>query len=166
MGNKKFFSLLKKLSRELPHFPDGRINYSRAKLAPVINCTVVCKGKVLLLKRSRKVRSYKGKWNTIGGYLDELKSVRGKALEEIKEELGVEKENVKRIKIFKSFRVADKKIKKTWIVFPVLAELKGTKRIKLDWEHTSYKLAKPEEIKRFNTIPNLEKQVSKMLRAR
>ena len=163
MGNKNLFVLLKKLSSELPHFPDGRINYSHAKLVPVINCTVVCKGKVLLLKRSRKVRSYKGKWNTIGGYIDDAKSVRQKAIEEIKEELGIEKRNLKRIKILKSFRAADKKIKKIWIVFPVLAELKRMKKIKLDWEHTSYKWVKPEEIKRLNTIPNLHKQVSKMI---
>ncbi len=166
MENKNLFALLRKLSKTSPHFPDGRINYSHAKLAPVINCTVVCKGKVLLLKRSRKVRSYKGKWNTIGGYLDELKSAREKALEEIKEELGIEKRNVKRIKFFKSFRVADKKIKKIWIVFPVLAELKSKGKIKLDWEHTSYKWVKPEEIKRFDTIPNLQKQVIKMIGAR
>ena len=166
MPNEKLLSLLKKLSRELPHFPDGRINYSHAKLAPVINCAVICEGKVLLLKRSRKVRSYKGKWNTIGGYLDEFKSVREKALEEIKEELGIEKKNVKRIKIFKSFRVLDRKIKKTWVVFSVLAELKSKGKIKLDWEHTSYKWVLPEEIKRLNTIPNLQKQVIKILRAR
>jgi len=163
MPNKKLFPLLKKLSHELPHFPDGRINYSHAKIAPVINCTVVCKGKVLLLKRSRKVRSYKGKWNTIGGYLDEAKSVRQKAIEEIKEELGISQKDLKRIKILKSFRVADKKIKKVWIVFPVLAELKSKGKIKLDWEHTNYKWVKPEEIKRFNTIPNLHKAVNKML---
>ena len=163
MDNKKLFVLLKKLSHELPHFPDGRINYSHAKLCPVINCAVICKGKVLLLKRSRKVRSYKGKWNTIGGYIDDAKSVRQKAIEEIKEELGIEKRNLKRIKILKSFSAADKKIKKIWIVFHVLAELKRMKKIKLDWEHTSCKWVMPEEIKRLNTIPNLQKQVIKML---
>ena len=89
MKNKELFTLLKKLSRKLSHFPDGRINYSHAKIAPVINCTIVCKGKILLLMRSRKVRRYRGKWNTIGGYLDELKSARQKAVEEIREELGI-----------------------------------------------------------------------------
>ncbi len=163
IADAKLFTLLRKLSKQLPHFPDGRINYSHAKIAPVINCTVICKGKILLLKRGRKVRSYKGKWNTIGGYLDELKPVRQKALEEIEEELGLGRSDIKRIKVFKPFRAADKKIKKVWIVFPVLAELKRMKKIKLDWEHTSCRWVLPKDIKRFNTIPNLHKAVNKML---
>lgn len=62
----------------LPHFPDGRIDYSHASKAPVVIIFVKHKGKILLLKRSSKVRAYKGKWQVVAGYLDEVKPLREK----------------------------------------------------------------------------------------
>ena len=163
MEDKKLFAFLKRLSKELPHFPDGRINYSHSKTCVVLNCTIFYKGKILLLKRSRKVRHYKGKWNTIGGYIDEIKSPKQKAIEEAQEELGIKKSPIKTAKVFNSFKVYDRKINRLWVVYPILLELKSKPKIVLDWEHTNYKWITPEEINKFDTIPNLDKQIKRML---
>jgi hypothetical protein len=59
--------LLDEFSKILPKFPDGRINYTTSQRCPVITCFVMYEGKILLLKRSDKVGTYKGFWNSVSG---------------------------------------------------------------------------------------------------
>jgi isopentenyldiphosphate isomerase len=132
----EILKIIKEFSEKLPHFPDGRINYSNSDIAPVVTCFLKDKDKILLLKRSDKVRTYKGKWNTVAGYLDEPKTIREKALEK----------------------------HKTWITCPVLIELKNKPEIKLDWEHTEYKWINPEELISFDIVPKLDKSLRRVLK--
>src|SRR5436309_6273284 len=91
----KIPAAVESLGNKLPRFPDGRIDYTHATVAPVILCFVQWQDKILLLKRSEKVLSYKNKWNTVGGYLDELKTLRQFALDELREELGISETTIK-----------------------------------------------------------------------
>lgn len=164
MNDQKVLALLKKFSKKLPKFEDGRIDYSNSNEAPVITIFVKFKDKILLLKRSDKVRTYKLKWNTIAGYLDEIKPIKEKVLEELREEIGIKEENISSILFGKSYELKDKEINKTWIVHPVLVELKNKIEIKLDWEHTEYKWVHPDEIKNFNIVTGLEETLEKILK--
>ena len=151
----KVAETLKRLAEKLPRFEDGRINYHDANEAAVLTCLVKFKDKILILKRSDKVWTYKGKWNSVAGYMDEFKPLRQKALEELNEELGISKEQISNLKLGKPFEFFDEKIKKKWIVHPVLSELKQKPEIKLDFEHTDFKWISPEEIKNYDVVPNL-----------
>ena len=102
---------------KLPRFKDGRINYSNSNKAPVLMCFVKYKDEILILKRSDKVRVYKNKWNGVGGYLDDDKTVKEKALEEINEELGINKKDVLNIKTGEPYELNDKDVKKTWFIY-------------------------------------------------
>jgi len=155
--------IVKKLEKELPKFPDGRINYSKSKIAPVITVFVKYNDKILLLKRSDRVSTYKGKWNTVAGYLDEVKSLEEKALEELREEIGVDDRIISSIKIGKMYEFYDEKIDRKWIVTPILVELKELPKIKLNEEHTEYKWIKIDEIENFDTVPNLMKSLKIVL---
>jgi len=148
---------IKKFANKLPKFLDGRIDYSTFNIAPVITVFVKHEDKILLLKRSDKVRVYQGKWNTVAGYLDELKPIRKKVLEEIQEELGISKENIMSLHIGKYYKFADAEIGKTWLVNPVSVELKKKPDIKIDWEHTEYKWINPAELKKFNVVSDFER---------
>ena len=86
----KILNIIKEFSERLPKFSDGRIDYSNSNIAPVIIVFIKYKNKILLLKRSDKVRIYQGKWNTVAGYLDEIKPIQEKALEEIQEETKID----------------------------------------------------------------------------
>ena len=154
--------ILMDLSKKLPKFPDGRINYSKSDVAPVITVFVKYKNEILLLKRSEKVSTYKGKWNTVAGYLDEIKPIEEKVLEELREELVINKENILSMHVTGHFEFKDLKIGKTWIVTPVLVEIREPK-IALNWEHTDYAWILPEELKNFDTVPNLDKSLEKAL---
>ncbi|MFH1473521.1 MAG: NUDIX domain-containing protein [Candidatus Aenigmatarchaeota archaeon] len=140
----------------LPKFQDGRIDYSKSDKAPVITVFVKCKNKILLLKRSNKVNDYQGKWNAVAGYLDKMIPVQEKVLEEIEEELGIEKKWIMSIRIGKPYEIVDSEINKTWIVNPVIVELKEFPNIRLNFEHTEFKWIRKDELVNFDTIPRLK----------
>ncbi len=162
-NEKEILRVIKKFRQELPKFPDGRINYRRSKEAPVLNVFLKYKNKILILKRSGKVLAYKEKWNSIGGFLDEVKPVGEKVLEETKEETGIDNENIIKIKIEKIIKYEDVKINRIWLIVPVLVELKEKPEIELDWEHDEYKWIRPEEIRKYDTIPDLDKILNSLL---
>ncbi|MBO8183616.1 MAG: NUDIX domain-containing protein [Archaeoglobus sp.] len=165
-GKVEITKILRELGEKLPKFPDGRIDYSKSDIAPVITVFVKYRDKILLLKRSDKVSTYKGKWNTVAGYLDEIRPIEEKVLEELGEELGIGEENILSIRIADPFEFKDSRIGKTWIVTPVLIELGKEPEITLDWEHTDYTWIHPDELKNFDTVPNLDKSLERALAVR
>jgi 8-oxo-dGTP pyrophosphatase MutT (NUDIX family) len=155
-------NILQEMASKLPKFPDGRIDYSDSDRAPVLNCFVKFEDKILILKRSGQVRAYQGKWNSVGGYLDEFCPVEEKVREELREELGIENDLIGEIKIGEAYEMVDEEIRKTWIIFPVLAELNKEPEIRLDWEHTECRWIFPAELKNFDIIRNLDKALEKV----
>jgi len=149
--------IVRYFDKNLPHFADGRINYSKSSKAAVVTVFIKYKDKILLLKRSDKVRTYKNKWNSVAGYLDELKSIDEKALEELKEEIGLNPKSVASLTTGKPFKMFDMKIRKTWFVHPVLVKVKNKPNIKLDWEHSNYRWINPKDLIKFDIVPNLSK---------
>jgi len=160
---KSIIKTVKEFVGVLPKFPDGRINYSNAKEAPVLTCFVKFKDKILLLKRSNNVRTYKGKWNAIAGYLDDLKPFKEKIMEELREELSIDKKIIKNIKIGNIYEFHDKKIDKKWIVHTAIVELKQKPIIKLDREHTDFKWIEIKEIKKYDAVPMIEESLKSVL---
>lgn len=154
---------LKRLHKKLPKFPDGRINYTDAKEAAVLTCFIEYQGKILLLKRSDQVGTYKGLWNSVAGYLDELKPLEDKVKEELKEELGILEQDIEEIKLGQIFEFTDESIDKTWIIHPVLVKLETEPNIKLDWEHTEYLWINPEEITSYQITPRLDESLRKAM---
>jgi len=118
---------------------------------------------VLLMKRSDRVRTYRGKWNTVAGYLDEIKPLEEKVLEEIKEETEIERNAIESIKNGTIYSFKDEKINKTWIIQPVLVRLRDKPDIKLDWEHTDFRWVRIEDIDRFDTVPNLKTSLNNVI---
>lgn len=160
---KEILKTVEKLAKKLPKFPDGRINYSNSDTALVLTIFIKYKEEILILKRSNKVSTYQGRWNTVAGYIDEIKPIHDKIFEEINEEIGVKKDNILSQRIGKSYTFKDMKVNKTWIVCPVLVELKNKPNIKLDWEHTEYKWIKPDELKKFNIVPKIEESLRRAI---
>lgn len=154
--------LLEKFSKDLPHFSDERIDYSESDIAPVITVFVAFHNEFLLLKRSSDVRTYKEKWNTVAGYLDDPKqSIFEKVLEELKEELNITKHFISSYSFGKRYQFTDKEIGKTWIVHPTLVMLTEKPDIKLNWEHSSFRWITVDELYNFDTVPNLRESMNR-----
>jgi len=143
----------------LPRFADGRIDFSGSDRIPVVTCFVQFEGQLLLLRRSQMVRTYRGKWCTVAGYLDELKTVRQKALCELEEELNVPDQAVADFSQGTAYEFDDADSGKTWIVHPVLVRLVQQPLVSLDWEHTEFKWIDPSKIGDYDTVPMLERSL-------
>lgn len=148
----------------LPKFSDGRIDYSNSDTAPVVTVFVEFEDKILLLKRSDKVRTYRGLWNAVAGYIDEDVPIEEIAKKEIEEELGIYESQIENIKCVESFKIFDKAINKRWIVFPVLATLKFIPEIKLDWEHSEYIWVEPSAVQNYKVVFKLENSLKRVLK--
>jgi 8-oxo-dGTP pyrophosphatase MutT (NUDIX family) len=134
----------------------GQIDYTHARWCPVINVVVMHRGKILIVKRSKHLRFYPGLWNGIGGFLDDKKSLEEKVREELHEELGIKPRDIILMKFGQIFDADDPKIKKTWVIHPVLVKVR-TNKIRLDWEAEEYRWVRPKEVKDFRIVPSFRR---------
>jgi len=110
--------------------------------------------KILILKRSQKVKTMKTKWGGISGYIEQEEPVR-RALKEIAEETGLKNESVTFIRIGEPLEAVESDDPKiTWVVHPFLFR-SNTDEIRIDWEHDEYRWINPKEIKNYETVPRL-----------
>ena len=163
MGRVDISAKVREFHAILPKFPDGRINFSSSKSATVMTIFVMRRGRLLLLKRSGKVANYRGKWHIIGGYLDDLQPLRAKALEELREEIGVLEDSIEAIEFKEVYSYTDEAIGMNWITQIVVVELKSIPEIRLDWEHTECKWIEPGQLQDFDAVPYLDRILEKAL---
>jgi len=130
----------------------GQIDYTNIQRAPVINCLVKYNGKILIVQRNSSMKFYPDHWNGISGFLDDKKTIEQKVNEELREEIGIEENDIITIKKGEVFEQDEPRYNKTWIVHPVLVEI-NTNKIKLDWEAQNFKWIEPGEIKDFKLVP-------------
>lgn len=162
-NEEKILEMIKSFNEKLPKFSDGRINYKDSKEAPVLNVFLKYQNEISILKRSDKVMAYKGKWNSVAGFLDEVCLVEKKVLEEIKEETGISESEIEKIVFKDIIRYEDLEIQRTWLIVPVLIELKRKPEIKIDWEHSDYRWIKPQDIKKYDIVPGLDETLKAVL---
>jgi ADP-ribose pyrophosphatase YjhB (NUDIX family) len=135
---------------------EGQVDYTNIRWAPVVNCVVKHGDKILLLKRSCRLKFYPGYWNGISGFLDDNRSLEEKVKEELKEEIGIEEGDITSFKFCGVFNQEAPEHKKTWIVHAVLVEVKSD-AVKPNWEAEDYRWVKISETRQYKLLPGLEK---------
>jgi 8-oxo-dGTP pyrophosphatase MutT (NUDIX family) len=138
-----------------------QVDYTNARWAPVINCVLKYMDKILVVKRSKELFFYPGYWNGVSGFLDNQRSLSEKVADEIEEELGIPKSKIEQIRLGEIFDQEEPKYKKTWIVHPVLVEVK-TDKVKLDWEAEDYKWFTPKEAKKLKLLPGFDEVLRRL----
>ncbi len=119
----------------------------------VVTCFLESQGKILIMLRSDKVRTYRGKWGGVAGYLET--NPYDQALKEIREETGLSGNAIKLVKQGKPLTVEDKTLGWKWIVHPFLFLVSNPGQIKLDWEHDRLQWIDPDEMRQLDTVPGL-----------
>lgn len=137
----------------------GQIDFTSVRWAPVINCVVKYKNKILLVKRSKNLRLYPEYWNGISGFLDDKKSLEEKVYQELREELGLSKKNILSIRLGQIFDQEELKYNKTWVVHPVLVCV-NTDKIKLDWEAENHQWITQNKTKMLKLLPGFDRVLS------
>jgi 8-oxo-dGTP pyrophosphatase MutT (NUDIX family) len=122
-------------------------------------------GKILILKRSNKVKTYKGLWGGVAGYVEENEEPYDTAIKEIKEEVGLKKGDISIVKQLDPIVFTDYYDKKRydWKIFVFLFRIRKKSKIIIDWEHTDYRWIIPSEIVKYDTVPHLKEVIFKLL---
>jgi len=119
--------------------------------------------KILILRRSKNVKTMKNMWSGISGIIENDEEPLTRAKIEIFEEVGIKENEIKLLKIGKEMDIISPQYKNhQWHVFPFLFETENLK-IKINWENSDFKWINQVELKKFDTVPNLEKVLLSLL---
>lgn len=114
------------------------------------------RGNILLLKRSDAVRTYPGQWGGVSGYC-ETKDPLLQAEVEIREETGLGRGDVSLLRKGTPVAVDDPGDGGYWRVHPFRFRLENeNKSLDLSREHTDYVWIPPDEISKYETVPELD----------
>ena len=125
--------------------------------------TVIAKrdDKVLILKRSGKVSTYKGCWAGISGSIHPGEDPVEAAMREMKEETGFGLTRNGIAVRGEPIYARDGEV--LWKIHPFLTEVQE-ESLAIDWEHDEYRWISPAEISQYQTVPKLDKVIESLLR--
>ncbi len=119
--------------------------------------------KLLILKRSNKVKSMKGLWAGISGIIEKNEEPLKRAKIEIFEEVGITEDLITLVKTSEEMRINSPQYENhEWEIFPFLFEAKNP-TIKLNWENSEFKWINVEELENYETVPSLQKVLFNLL---
>ncbi len=131
----------------------------------VVTCFLLRRGQagdeVLLLRRSRRVATYRGRWAAVSGYL-ESDSALAQALREIEEETSLSRQAVRLLAEGRPLQVADEALGVRWTVHPFLFEATRPEQVRLDWEHVELRWVPPQDIATLETVPGLREALARV----
>lgn len=110
-------------------------------------------GRILLLKRSPQVGSFRGRWAAVSGYLETAFPL-DQALQEIREETRIPPSEVDLVA--EGSVVYARSGPQVFVVHPFRFRLRAAQPILLDWEHTEGRWVDPREIATLDTVPHLD----------
>ena len=123
----------------------------------IITAFIKNNNKILILKRSDKVRSMKGLWSGVSGIIENNEIPINRAKIEIFEEVGIKKSKINLVKSIEKIKITSPQYENhEWEVFPFLFETKESE-IKLNWENSEHKWINVNELKNYETVPSLDK---------
>ena len=114
--------------------------------------------KILLLKRSDRVKTMKNVWSGVSGIIEnDDESPLSRAKIEIFEEVGLVEKKIELLKSNKQIEIDSPQYKNhTWCIFPFLFQVE-TPEIKLNWENSEFVWIDPNDIVNYKTVPALKK---------
>lgn len=117
---------------------------------------------ILLLKRSLGVKTNKGKWAGVSGYVEVGETPLETAYKELGEEIAARPGLVRLVREAEPLTFLDTEHDTTWVVHPFLFDDLGIEVV-LDWEHTEFRWIEPEELGSFDTVVSLKRTLDAAL---
>jgi 8-oxo-dGTP pyrophosphatase MutT (NUDIX family) len=110
---------------------------------------------ILLAQRSQRVRTYRGAWAGISGYVEPGVTPLEQAFTELQEEAGLGREDVDLLLTGEPIAFRDDMLAQSWVVHPFLFRLLHPEHLRSDWEATQFKWYDPPEVETLATVPRL-----------
>ena len=128
----------------------------------IVTSFLIKSEKILLLKRSEKVKSMKNLWAGISGIIEDNEKPIKRAKIEILEEVGIEESDIILMKegnkiLIESPQYANHQ----WEVYPFLFSC-SNKEIKLNWENSDSRWIRINELNDFTTVPSLDRVLARL----
>ena len=118
--------------------------------------------KILLLKRSQKVKSMKNLWAGISGIIEGDEEPVKRAKIEVYEEVGIGESDIKLIKEGNVILIESPQYENhQWEVYPFLFSC-NDREVKLNWENSDSKWINVNELKDYTTVPSLDKVLTRL----
>ena len=128
----------------------------------VVTVFLTHRSKILVLKRSREVGTYKGHWAGVSGYLESEDPLK-QAYSEMAEEVGLSEQDVTLVKAGNPLEIVDDAQNRAWRVHPFLFSVHEPDTIRLDWENIEMRWILPEEIDQLKTVPALKETLERVI---
>ena len=125
----------------------------------VVTCFVLRRDRgqdeVLLVRRSERVRTYRGHWAGVSGYLEPGVTPEQQAYTELREETGLITEHVRLLAAGAPLSVDDTANGLNWVVHPFLFLVLAPERIQTDWEARDCAWVAPAALGERPNVPGL-----------
>ncbi|RDW60029.1 hypothetical protein BP5796_11635 [Coleophoma crateriformis] len=121
-----------------------------------------------LFKRSQDVSTYRGKWAVCSGSIEPTdRNAKEAARREVMEETQLLAADFSLLAEGEPYSLRDEDIKTEWMIHPFAWQLGegASSKIVIDHEHTEFVFIKPEELRKFDHVENLELGLGKVLAA-
>ncbi len=136
----------------------GHVDLPDVRAAPVVSAILRHRGRILIVRRSEAVGSFRGRWSAISGFMEGRESPRERAVREVREETGL-----------RSLKLRDtgppifaRDASTIYVVHPFLFDT-ASRRVRLDWENVELRWIRPEELARYRTVPRLREVMEAVL---
>ena len=135
---------------------------------PVVTCFLLRTGphghdEVLILRRSGRVRTYRGRWAGVSGYLEGTPlTAEEQARREVQEETGLSSADIELVRAGDPFTFEDPELDTRWTVHPFLFRVRPGAAIAIDWEHTEARWVRPGALGRYRTVPRLREALARV----
>ena len=123
----------------------------------IVTSIIKYQEKILLLKRSNKVKTMKNVWSGVSGIIEnDDESPLSRAKIEIFEEIGLAEKNIELLKSNPQTKIDSPQYKNhTWNIFPFMFKVE-IPEIKLNWENSEFVWIDPNDIIDYKTVPALK----------
>lgn len=118
--------------------------------------------RVLLARRSDRVRTYRGAWGAISGYVEPGVSPLEQAYQEIGEETGLARADVTLLREGEPLPFRDETIAQDWVVHPFLFQALRPDAVQHDWEAHAFAWTPPAAVPGLATVPKLAEALARV----
>jgi ADP-ribose pyrophosphatase YjhB (NUDIX family) len=117
---------------------------------------------LLLVRRSERVRTYKGHWAGVSGYVEPGVTPEHQAYTELREETGLWPKQVRLLAAGAPLEVHDAAEGLEWVVHPFLLLVAVPEQIRTDWEARESAWVTPAEVGARQTVPGLAEALARV----
>lgn len=139
---------------------EGLVELEDVERRDVVTAFLRRGNRILLLKRSGAVGSFRGHWASVSGFLEGDEAPEERARKEIREETGLREADL--LGAGDLVLARGREAHMVWAVHPFLFEVEK-EEVTLDWEHDEYRWIEPQEMEGYRTVPKLEEVLQSAL---